>query len=85
MYSPGVHVFYCSDDTRYILRMHNERIYSGTLVIHNSCITHAIDIVHNVSLHSAYACYTQRLYNAGDIKSLGVKGIFISVYEFQCP
>ena len=38
---PGVRVFYCSGGyTRCILRMHNERIYSVTLVIHNSCITH---------------------------------------------
>ena len=40
VFNPVYACFTVVEDTRCILRMHNERIYSVTLVIHNSCITH---------------------------------------------
>ena len=40
VFNPVYACFTVVEDTRCILRMHNERIYSVTLAIHNSCITH---------------------------------------------
>ena len=67
VYSPGVHVCFAVVRIRgiYFECIASVSTLHGTLVIHNSCITH--DRHREFYILHTLACYTQRLYNAGDI------------------
>ena len=54
VFNPVYACFTVVEDTRCILRMHNERIYSVTLAIHNSCITHDAHREFTFCIHLLY-------------------------------